>query len=132
MATYDSFAAPEQFRTNSDPAKDATSATAQRQPDGIGESPTNSNQPVSQDRQAGPRISDEQREAAITRAGLLVEHHMADLRAINNRDPHIFSDFADAAAARWKAQRARELMEQLIAGRSPEYVARLERERGLA
>lgn len=64
-------------------------------------------------------LTDEAREQAIVRAGKAVEKHMATWE----RD-HCF-------AARGDADRALRLMEQLIAGRSAEMVARLARERGL-
>lgn len=78
-----------------------------------------------------PTCADAAREAAIQNAAREVEHHMAEVAAINNRDPHTFDDFADAAMARQRADFARKRMEALIAGRSPEQVARMERERGL-
>lgn len=66
------------------------------------------------------RMSDEEREDAICRAGKAIEHHMGLYAAS--------SDLMD----RGDADRARLLMQQLIAGRSAEQVARMERERGLA
>lgn len=126
MGTYDKFATPEHGEPT--PAHTVNQSFC----DDIcqsGEPPS-----VSQGRRdsAGPHLTDEAREAAIERAARSIERHMAEVAAINNRDPHVFSDFADAAAARWKAQWARRSMELLIAGRSAEYIAKLEQERGLA
>lgn len=70
--------------------------------------------------EAPDRMSDEEREDAIRRAGNAIEHHMAQYAASSN------------LADRGDADRARLLMQQLIAGRSAEQVARMERERGLA
>jgi hypothetical protein len=67
----------------------------------------------------GQTLTDDQREEAIRIAAGLVEKHMAAWEKSGC--------FAD----RGNADRARVLMEQLIRGRSPEYVARIERERGL-
>jgi hypothetical protein len=64
-------------------------------------------------------FSDEEREDAIRRAGKAIEHHMA-LYASS-------SDLMD----RGDADRARLLMQRLIAGRSAEQVGKLELERGL-
>ena len=66
------------------------------------------------------QFTDADREAAIVRAGRAVEKHMTRWEA------------EGCFAARGDADRARMLMERLIAGRSPEFVARLEAERGLA
>jgi hypothetical protein len=66
------------------------------------------------------RLSDEEREAAIHRAGKAIEHHMALYAASSN------------LADRGDADRARLLMQQLIAGRSAAFVAKLELERGLS
>lgn len=65
-------------------------------------------------------MTDMQREEAIKRAGLAVVRHMGEWERTG------------CFAARGDADRARRLMELLIAGRSPQYVAQLERERGLA
>lgn len=65
------------------------------------------------------KLTDLEREAAIRKAGELVEKHMA----IWERD--------GCFAARGHAIYAQQCMERLIAGRSPEYVAMLERTRGL-
>lgn len=74
----------------------------------------------------GPRITDEQREAAIERAARLMEFFMGERsEAITRRDLPL------AATALCRADKARELMEDLIRGRSPAYVAFLERQRGL-
>ena len=64
-------------------------------------------------------LTDEQRESLIRHAASLVEYHM-ELYEISG-------DFAD----RGNADRARLSMEALIRGRSAEFVAKLERERGL-
>ena len=65
------------------------------------------------------RLSDADREIAIQRAGAAVEKHMAKWRETG------------CFAARGDADRALRLMGLLVKGRSPEVVARLERERGL-
>lgn len=65
-------------------------------------------------------LTDGEREAAIALAASLIEHHM-ELYEISG-------NFAD----RGNADRARLSMEALIKGRSAEFVAKLERERGLA
>lgn len=72
-------------------------------------------------------MTDSEREAAIVRAGRQIEHWMA-LR----NEAMCRNDFIAAATARANASRARRLMEALIAGRSPEAVDRMERERGLS
>ena len=73
--------------------------------------------PVSPD--VTPTLSDDEREAAIQRAGKFIESSMAEW------------DESGCFAARGRAERARMLMEALIRGRSPERVAQMERERGL-
>jgi hypothetical protein len=65
-------------------------------------------------------MSDAEREAAIVQAGKAIERHMAEYERTG------------CFGARGDADRSRRLMELLIRGRSPEYVAKLERERGLA
>lgn len=65
-------------------------------------------------------FSDDDREAAIKRAGAALEKHMAQWEETG------------CFAARGDADRARRLMELLIAGRSAEQVAKMERERGLS
>jgi hypothetical protein len=64
-------------------------------------------------------MTDAEREEAIKAAGQAIERHMAEYAA------------SGCFAARGAADRARRFMEQLIAGRSPEQVARMEQERGL-
>jgi hypothetical protein len=68
----------------------------------------------------GQGLTDSQREAAIQRAAALIEKYMGIWKA------------EGCFAARGDADRARRLMELLIKGRSPEMVAKLERERGLS
>jgi epoxyqueuosine reductase QueG len=70
--------------------------------------------------QAGYSLGDLQREIAIQHEAREVEQYMR-----RYADSGCFSD-------RGAADRARLRMEELIRGRSPEYVAKLERERGLA
>jgi hypothetical protein len=65
-------------------------------------------------------MSDAEREAAIVQAGKAIEHYMAEYERTG------------CFGARGDADRSRRLMEMLIRGRSPEQVARMERERGLA
>lgn len=65
------------------------------------------------------RMCDQEREEAIRRAGKAIESHMARYAKT--------SDLMD----RGDADRARLLMQRLIAGRSAEQVAKLELERGL-
>lgn len=65
-------------------------------------------------------MTDAEREEAIQRAGKAIEKHMA-----------IWASDG-CMAARGDVDRARQSMEALIAGRSPEQVARMEAERGLA
>lgn len=64
-------------------------------------------------------LTDDEREAAIKRAGAAMQKH--------------YARYAETGcfAARGDADRALRLMELLIASRSPEAVANLERERGL-
>jgi hypothetical protein len=80
---------------------------------------------------APTKLDDAQREVEILHAGREIEEAMAEVSTINNRNPHVFSDFADAASARARADRARLRMEALIRGRSAESVLRMEQERGL-
>jgi hypothetical protein len=68
---------------------------------------------------------DLRRELAIQQLGREIEGYMAAVAAINNRDPHTFADFADAAMQRGQAELARLEMERLIRGRSPEQRARM-------
>lgn len=80
------------------------------------------------------RMSPEAREDAIVRAGHLVEFFQAErecFEALHARTG-CFGHKGSADAARLNARKAGELMAALINGRSPEYVARLEQERGLA
>lgn len=72
------------------------------------------------------RLSDEQREAAITRAGLAVERHMS-LRYDAQRG----EDAAEAVRQLAMAQEAERLQRALIVGRSAEQIARMEEQRGL-
>lgn len=72
--------------------------------------------------------ADLRREVEIQQLGREIEGHLADVALINNREPHVFLDFADAALARGKADLARKRMERLIAERSPEQKARMQRE----
>jgi hypothetical protein len=65
-------------------------------------------------------MTSDEREAAIQRAGSLMERRYFDWAATS--DPKALSE----------AHEAKELMRQLIAGRSAEAVAQMERERGLA
>jgi hypothetical protein len=65
-------------------------------------------------------LTDSEREAAIVQAGKAIEHYMAEYERTG------------CFGARGDADRSRRLMELLIRGRSPEQVARMERERGLA
>jgi hypothetical protein len=79
-------------------------------------------------------LTDEAREEAIKRAGEAVERHMAK-RAVALLEFDITNNFADKGDAdrhRLMAEEAARLMADLIRGRSPEYVAKIERERGLA
>lgn len=64
-------------------------------------------------------ITDEQREAAIALAAAAVERHMAEYERT-----HCFGAYGNA-------DRARMSMESLIKLRSPEQIAKMERERGL-
>lgn len=80
------------------------------------------------------RMSPEAREDAILRAGHLVEFFQAErecFEALHKRSG-CFGHKGSADAARLNARKAGELMAALINGRSPEYVAKLEQERGLA
>jgi hypothetical protein len=61
-------------------------------------------------------LTDETREEAISRCARAVERHMAEFAR------------SGCFAARGDADRARRLMELLIAGRSPAVVARMEAE----
>jgi hypothetical protein len=72
------------------------------------------------ERPAVHTLSDSEREAAIKRAGELIVHYM-----------NLWEKTSDFQY-RGDADRARRLMEILIKGRSPEQIARMERERGLA
>lgn len=65
-------------------------------------------------------MADDDREEAIQRAAKAMEHHMA-----------IYAS-TSCLAARGDADRARLLMQALIAGRSREQIQRMEAERGLA
>jgi len=65
-------------------------------------------------------MTDDEREEAIQRAGKAMEHHMA-----------IYTS-TSCFAARGDADRARILMQALIAGRSREQIQRMEAELGLA
>jgi hypothetical protein len=65
-------------------------------------------------------MTDSDREQAIVRAGKAMEKHMATYERTG------------CFSARGDADRARRLMELLIAGRSKEQVRKLEQARGLA
>lgn len=67
----------------------------------------------------GQGLTDGEREGAIQRAGALMEKRYADYAATG------------CFAALGDAHRAMRLMKELISGRSPEQVLRMERERGL-
>lgn len=68
---------------------------------------------VGESRPSGQGLSDADREAAILRAGIAIERHEGIWLSTG------------CFAARGDADRARRLMEQLIAGRSPEQRARM-------
>lgn len=109
--------------SNTDSAclNDSAADSVKRQPsgiDGVGE----------------VRLSDSEREAAIVTAGRLIEKYMAQrAKALFDWDvTGNFLDKADADSSRLKAEEAARLMAELIKGRSPEVVARMEAERGLA
>lgn len=76
---------------------------------------------------------DEAREVAIIRAGKLAEFFMIERAAALSRHEAdgCFAAMGDADAALHRAHDARRLMEALILGRRPEYVALLDRDRGL-
>lgn len=75
-------------------------------------------------------LNDEGREIAITRARLLMEFFMVEAGVAERRyaeSSHLV-DKADADAARGRAHQARQLMEALIRGRSPEQILRMARD----
>jgi hypothetical protein len=78
----------------------------------------------------GPTLSDQEREAAIVRAGQAIEKHMAsNRRALLEYDiTNSLLDKADADGYRLMAQEAERLQRLLISGRSPAVVARMEAE----
>jgi hypothetical protein len=78
-------------------------------------------------------LSDSEREAAIERAARLVEFFMAESSVYEAlwRRYSGFEHKGEADAAKDRAQAATRLMEALIRGRRPEFVAWLERQRGL-
>jgi len=79
-------------------------------------------------------LTEEAREQAILCAGKAIERHMqACQRALLDYDmTNNLLDKADADRYRLMAEEAARLMSELIKGRSPEMVRRLEEERGLA
>lgn len=80
-----------------------------------------------------PRLTDEQRELAICKASDLIELFHSESRCMYALWKR-YGDFDSKAAydlAYSNAHKARELMESLIRGRSPAYVAFLEKQRGL-
>lgn len=79
-------------------------------------------------------ISDEEREAAILRAGKSLERHMA-LREAALLEYDVTGDFAAKGLAdrhRIFADYAQRIQADLIRGRSQEQIQKMERERGLA
>lgn len=80
-----------------------------------------------------PTITDAQRESAITKAGELMQQFMQfseSAHVIWERDS-CFHANAEMSCWRHRAHEMRELMEELIRGRSAEQVAEMERRLGL-
>jgi hypothetical protein len=123
MATYSDFA------TYSAPAGSAPTVM-------VGDKPAACLTPIGIDRVGRglpPRITDEEREVAIKRAGELVEWFVGQQQLAYKRWAAFgnFIDKADSDSARTRADHARVCMEALIKGRSQAQIQRLEAERGL-